>query len=72
MAQISSDIGSLTAQESFNRTRIFVDGQYRIYIRCSECRLVFHADCAHCDLEDIITGDNPCICDVCANRILKL
>ncbi|KAH3832613.1 hypothetical protein DPMN_105905 [Dreissena polymorpha] len=28
MAQISSDFGSLTAQESSNRTRIFVDGQY--------------------------------------------
>ncbi|KAH3790344.1 hypothetical protein DPMN_168542 [Dreissena polymorpha] len=56
----------LEAQANSKQSGIFIDGDNRIYRRCLQCNLCFHANCAKYDLELIITKElRDTICETC-------
>ncbi|XP_061190308.1 uncharacterized protein LOC133198197 [Saccostrea echinata] len=62
-------LDSLESQEKSKKTEIFVDGNYRIYLRCPYCKDCFHAQCAFYELELILTKElSDTICEKCATK----
>lgn len=62
-------LDSLETQEKSKKTEIFVDGNYRIYLRCPYCKDCFHAQCAFYELELILTKElTDTLCEKCATK----
>lgn len=60
-------LASLESQEISKATEIYIDGDYRVYLRCPLCSSCFHANCAEYEIELFLTKElSGTLCEKCA------